>query len=358
MKKLWVILLLGFTVILIHSCEKDPLIQDPDNRNYEATRFHLKVPPGFPDYFSDDDNPLTIEGIALGRKLFYDPILSRNDNISCGSCHLQEAGFSDPARFSRGTHGQRTDIQSMPVMNIAWSPQLFWDGRARNPIEQAIQPVINPIEMDLTWTEAAEKLQNDVYYPALFEQAFGTSEIDSTLVVRAIVQFEMTIVSSESKFDRVLRGESEFTELEAVGSELVFNTEEGDCFHCHGGILATDNLFHNNGLDNDENLRPGRFTVTGNEEDFGKFKTPSLRNLAFTAPYMHDGRFTTLSEVIDFYSEGVTINRNIDNLMKQAHLGGVQLSDYQKEALEAFLLTMSDSSVIENPDFSDPNSGI
>lgn len=356
MRKILVIAFVIFSMILVNSCEKDPAITDPSgNENHEPTRYHLKVPPGFPDYFSDDENQLTIEGIALGRKLFYDPILSRKDNISCSSCHLQSAAFTDPARFSKGTHGQRTPIQSMPITNVAWSPQLFWDGRSRNLVEQALGPVPNPIEMDLTWKEAAQKLQDDPFYPALFEQAFGTSEIDSMLVVKAITQFEMTIVSSNSKFDKVLRGEAEFNELEAFGSELVFNTEEADCFHCHGSILATDNLFHNNGLDDDANLNPGRFNATGLEEDFGKFKTPSLRNLAFTAPYMHDGRFNTLREVIDFYSEGVKVNRNIDNLMKQSHLGGVQLTDYQKEALEAFLLTMTDSSVVENPDFSDPN---
>ena len=356
MKKVWIIGCIVLTMIVIHSCEKDPLISDPNAvSDYQPTRYHLKVPPGFPDYFSDENNPLTLEGIALGRKLFFDPILSRKDNISCGSCHLQEAGFSDPAQFSLGTHGGRTAVQSMPVQNIAWMPQLFWDGRAKSPVDQAFQPVANPIEMDLSWNEAVRKLQDDAFYPDLFSQAFGTTEIDSLLVSRAIVQFEMTIVSSESKFDKVLRGETQFSELEAFGSELVFNTEEGDCFHCHGSILATDNLFHNNGLDIDANLAPGRFDVTENDEDFGKFKTPSLRNLVFTAPYMHDGRFNTIRQVIDFYSECVKVNRNIDNLMKQAHQGGIQLSEYQKEALEAFLLTMTDSSIVTNPDFSDPN---
>lgn len=338
-------------LILAVRCGNDVPFSEEDYLEAQdaAEPYHLQVPPGFPDYFLQKENRLTKQGVALGKKLFFDPILSKNKNVSCASCHMQSSAFSDPRKKSIGTNGDETKFHSMPLFNIAWMNEFFWDGRAKSREAQALQPVRNPLEMDLSWEEAVKRLMEHPEYPQLFKAAFGTEAIDSSLVARAMVQYEMTLVSANSKFDRWLRGEVNLTEKEAFG-EAIFNSERGDCFHCHGTVLATDNMFRNNGLDSDEDLMPGLYSVTGAESDFGKFKTPTLRNLAFTAPYMHDGRFDSIEQVIDFYSEGVQVNRNTDVLMEFAAQGGVRLNKAEKEALIAFILTMTDSSLITNPE--------
>lgn len=350
MRRYLLILLIVGLAVGLTNCEKDaPIVDDSLKDNTEGpTPYYLKIPPGFPDYFLEAENRLTEEGVALGRKLFFDPILSRNENVSCGSCHFQSSAFSDPRSKSAGTNGEQTKFHSMPIFNMAWMNEFFWNGRAKSREEQALQPVVNPVEMDLTWPEAIARLQESEEYPSLFEAAFGSTEIDSNLVAQAMVQYEMTLVSADSKFDRWLRGEAELTEQEQIG-QIIFNSEQADCFHCHGTILATDNSFRNNGLDDDTDLQPGLMEVTGRIEDEGKFKTPSLRNLAFTAPYMHDGRFQTIEEVVDFYSEGVHDNRNVEVLMEFAFQGGVQLTQDEKDALVAFLLTMTDSTFVNDP---------
>ncbi len=345
-KKLFIVsLLVGMAALL--SCEKDiDAVTDSILDSKDGPRpYHLTVPEGFPDYFLADENRLTHEGVELGRALFFDPLLSRNQNVSCASCHTQADAFSDPRKFSIGTNGELTGFHSMPIFNIAWMNEFFWDGRAKSREDQALQPVINPLEMDMSWPEVVDRLMDHPEYPALFEGAFGTDQIDSSLVVRAMVQYEMTLVSADTKFDRAWRNEIPLTEEEQAG-RLIFESEVGDCWHCHGGILATDNSFHNNGLDSQDNLQPGLYSSTGNDEDFGKFKTPTLRNLAFTAPYMHDGRFETLEEVIDFYSSGVQNYQGVDPLMKKAPQGGSQLTDEQKKQLIAYLMTMTDSSFV------------
>jgi cytochrome c peroxidase len=245
----------------------------------------------------------------------------------------------------------------MAIFNTAWNfnDRYFWDGRARGVEGQAFGPVVNPIEMHNTWPNAVATLQDHPEYPALFEAAFETSIIDSTLVTRAIAQFERTIITGNSRFDRYLREEINLTPAEFRGLEL-FMTEGGDCFHCHGSPgnpLWTDNDFHNNGLD-------ATFTdlglggITGNAFDNGKFKTPSLRNLVFTAPYMHDGRFADLDAVLEHYSTGLQNSPTIDPLMQFAFQGGVQMTLDEKADLKAFLLSLTDSSLITNPAFQAP----
>lgn len=334
-------------VLALTQCEKDPFVLPSDEGKWEPTPYYLKVPQGFPDYFLKQENALTEEGVALGKKLFFDPLLSKNRDVSCASCHLQSSSFSDPRQRSIGTNGTATSFHSMPIFNIAWMNEFFWDGRAKSREDQALQPLNNPLEMDLSWVEAVSRMSRDPEYPTMFEAAFGTSVIDSNLAVQAMVQYEMTLVSANTKFDAWLRGEASFTLEEEMG-RIIFNSERGDCFHCHGSILATDNSFHNNGLDSDAELQPGLFNVTRDEADFGKFKTPTLRNLAFTAPYMHDGRFKTIEQVVDFYSDSVQNNRNVDVLMKKANSGGLGLNKSEKEALIAFMLTMTDSSFIND----------
>jgi len=330
----------------------------------------LVIPQLFLQYISppviSTNNPQTVEGIALGRKLFYDPILSGDGTQACASCHMPALSFSDSSKFSSGITGAIGDRQSMPIFNLAFNydEKFFWDGRALSLEEQALGPVVNPIEMNNTWVNAVASLQSTSTYPSLFNAAFGTTTIDSTLVAKAIVQFERTLISGNSKFDRYLLSLEGLTLEEANGFAIFNDSEKGDCAHCHGANnidinstghnpLWTDNLFHNNGLDATF-ADLGRALVTGDPNDNGKFKTPSLRNLAFSAPYMHDGRFQTLEEVIDHYSTGVIISATIDPLMELQGNGGSQLTPAEKADLKAFLLTLSDSEFITNPDFQQP----
>ncbi len=329
--------------------------------NTGPTPYELEIPQVFqlqlPPPFIPADNPLTVEGVALGKKLFFDPILSADNAQSCGTCHLPASGFTENNAFSVGIDGIAGNRNSMAIFNMAWNfnNKFFWDGRAIGAEGQAFGPVVNPIEMHNTWPNAVASLQIDPEYPDLFDAAFGTSTIDSNLVVKAIAQFERTVISANSKFDRVLLELESFTESEVRGFNL-FTTEDGDCFHCHGtggNPLWTNNDFHNNGLD-ETFTDKGLGAVTGNAFDDGKFKTPSLRNLVFTAPYMHDGRFETIDEVIEHYSSGVKISPTIDPLMQFSFQGGVQLDAQEKADLKAFLLTLTDSSFITNPDYQAP----
>jgi len=243
----------------------------------------------------------------------------------------------------------------MPLFNLAWNfdERFMWDGKELSIERQAFSPVRNPIEMHSDWKNVANKLQEHAEYPTLFKQAFGASKIDSTLVTKAIAQFERTLISGNSKFDQYLLGKVELTLEEQNGFNVFMDETRGDCFHCHGSDnnpLWTDNKFHNNGLD-ETFTDLGLGAVTGDPNDHGKFRSPSLRNLKFTAPYMHDGRFATLEEVINHYSEGLKLSSTIDPLMKKANQGGVQLSDKDKADLKAFLLSLSDDDFVNNPKF-------
>ncbi len=360
-RKTYIIFYVAFSCFLITSCAKDGE-DTPKDEGYEPTPLSLEIPPIFQERISPpvipQDNPQTAEGVALGKKLFFDPILSGDNTLACAGCHAPAEGFSDSRQFSPGIDGIEGNRNSMPLFNLAWNYQenFFWDGRASSLENQALQPVVDPVEMHNTWPNAVSSLQATSDYPELFSKAFGTSNIDSTLVSKAIAQFIRTLISSNSRFDQYLRGEIELTESERNGLQVFEDENRGDCFHCHGdpnNPLWTDNDFHNNGLDKVfEDL--GRGGVTGDPREFGEFKTPSLRNLAYTAPYMHDGRFETLEEVIDHYSEGLVYSETIDPLMKTVGEGGVQLTEKDKQDLKAFLLSLSDESFINDPDFQKP----
>ncbi|AOW22101.1 cytochrome-c peroxidase [Urechidicola croceus] len=330
---------------------------------YTPTELPLEIPKLFSDNLIQPvipfNNPQTVEGVALGRKLFFDPILSANGTQSCASCHSPENSFTDSDRFSEGIDGISGSRNSMPLFNLVWNydEKFNWDGSAFSLENQAFEPVTNPIEMHNTWSSAVSSLQNHSEYPELFEQAFGTSTIDSVLVTKAIAQFERTLISGNSRFDKYLNGEISLTDSELSGFDIFMDETRGDCFHCHGNVnnpLWTDNVFHNNGLDATfTDLGLGQ--VTGDPADNGKFKSPSLRNLKFTAPYMHDGRFETLEEVINHYSEGLVNSPTIDPLMKAINDGGVQLTESDKSDLKAFLLSLSDDEFVNNPNFQAPN---
>lgn len=324
-------------LLVLAACDTAPAPPEP-------TPLSLETPPEFPEMPIPADNPLTEEGVALGKRLFFDPILSVDSTVACASCHDARAAFSDTDAFSQGVAGL-TGRNSMPVMNVGWMTTLFWDGRAESVEDQALQPVENEVEMGETWPHVVTKLQRHPDYPARFEAAFGSPDITAERVAQAIAQFERTLISANSRYDRFKRGEITLTPLEEMGRQLFFN-ERGDCFHCHGTALFTDNRYHNNGLDA-EPADPGLEKVTGRASDRGKFKTPSLRNLTYTAPYMHDGRFATLEEVLDFYDEGMHFTPGLDPLL--AGRENIDLTDDEKAALVAFLKTLDD------PTFTDPN---
>lgn len=351
------------TLGLLIACSSNDLDPVQPIEDYVPTPKPLTVPSIFerllPPPYIPADNPQTEEGIALGRKLFFDPILSGNGTQACASCHKPANSFTDDTKLSIGIDGFEGTRNSMPLYNMAWNlnPKLFWDGRATSIEIQALEPVTNPVEMHNTWENAVASLQTDNNYPDLFNKAFGTSNITKELTAKAIAQFERTLISANSPFDRYLEGENSLTPQEINGFAIFMDETRGDCFHCHGNEFSplwTDNIFHNNALDaiiTDKGLG----FVTGDPNDDGKFKSPSLRNLAYTAPYMHDGRFATLDEVINHYSEGLVYSPTIDPLMKTIAAGGVHLTEPDKADLKAFLLSLSDASFINNPDFQDPN---
>ncbi len=328
-----------------------------DKKPKGLTPYSISLPSFVGDYFDkmpqDDENPLTEEGVALGRRLFYEKKLSANNTLSCGSCHKQQHAFADNRQFSLGVHDSVGIINTMPLFNLGWARALFWDGRSPTLREQVTEPIINSIEMASTWGDALNELQQDKDYPRLFRRVFGTDKINPTHVMKALAQFEMTMVSFDTRFDKYyFDGQADaLTPQEERGLDIFFGF--GNCNHCHSDVLLTDNFFRNNGLD----LRPqpGLYNTTGKETDRGRMKVPSLRNVALTAPYMHDGRFRILEEVIDFYSTGVQQKSpNIDEHMVTFGKG-LQLSEGQKADLVAFLNTLTDSSFIRNPAFSDPN---
>ncbi|MDA7803931.1 cytochrome-c peroxidase [Crocinitomix sp.] len=351
-------------VILAFGCRKDPLIQLGNAKPYQ-----FDYPERISKYLSPiqvpTDNQMTVEGVELGRKIFYDERLSADNTMSCAGCHAPELAFSDPVDFSTGIDGVEGRRNAMNLINLGWMDSFFWDGRKATLEDQAFAPVNDPVELHSNWVDAVTKLQADSEYPAMFEVIYGTSKIDSTMVAQVLAQFERTLISGNSPMDKFMNANSaigssgwnmtdEFAAYQ--GFALFINEDKGDCFHCHGDSfnpLWTDNLFHNNGLDAiPTDLGLGEFT--GNPDDFGKFKTPTLRNLAFTAPYMHDGRFETLDEVINHYSEGLQHSATIDPLMKTVDVGGVQLTEEEKYFLKMFLISLSDSTFISNPAFSDP----
>jgi len=360
------ILLIG-VIIFLHSCREDddiPIAEPPQSKSGAPTPLNLELPPHFALIIAPpipEENPLTVEGVALGKKLFFDRRLSRDNSISCGSCHDPRNAFNDKGQaVSLGVDNTPGVRNAMPLFNLAWvaasSKRFNWHGSAPTLEEQALEPVRNHLEMKESWINVISKLQNDPEYPAMFREAFETEVIDSMLAVKAIAQFERTLISGNSRVDKFVMdsigievpGDNFLTASERRGFDLFNQEQKGDCFHCHGDLtnpLWTDNSFINSGLD--ELPDSGLALVTKKASDVGKFKTPSLRNLTFTAPYMHDGRFNTLEEVVEFYSSGVKTNSpNLDPNQKSRNLNAQEKAD-----IVAFLKALTDSSFVQNPAF-------
>jgi cytochrome c peroxidase len=328
-----------------------------------TTPFALAVPQGFPPPPIPEDNLLTVEGVLLGRRLFYDPVLSRDSTQSCASCHNTGFGMTDHGlKYSVGITGAVGDRNSMPLHNLAYHTAFFWDGRSPSLRDLTLLPIQDPREMDHTIEAVLASLNANPVYRDLFWMAFGVRNITAEEVGLAMEQFLLTIMSGSSKFDRFVRGLESLSAEEQLGLQL-FNgeanpnapTRGADCFHCHGGTLFTNHKFMNNGL-NEVHDDPGLGGVTGNANDVGKFKVPSLRNIAYTAPYMHDGRFQTLMQVVEFYNSGTHTNSpNIDPSMGDIiRAGGLGLNLQERMALVAFLNTLTDTSIESDTLFQNP----
>jgi cytochrome c peroxidase len=328
-----------------------------------TTPFALAVPQGFPPPPIPEDNLLTVEGVLLGRRLFYDPVLSRDSTQSCASCHNTGFGMTDHGlKYSVGITGAVGDRNSMPLHNLAYHTAFFWDGRSPSLRDLTLLPIQDPREMDHTIEAVLASLNANPVYRDLFWKAFGVRNITAEEVGLAMEQFLLTIMSGSSKFDRFVRGLESLSAEEQLGLQL-FNgeanpnapTRGADCFHCHGGTLFTNHKFMNNGL-NEVHDDPGLGGVTGNANDVGKFKVPSLRNIAYTAPYMHDGRFQTLMQVVEFYNSGTHTNSpNIDPSMGDIiRAGGLGLNLQERMALVAFLNTLTDTSIESDTLFQNP----
>lgn len=316
----------------------------------------------FPAMPVNADNYVSNEGVELGRMLFYDPILSADSNISCASCHKQQFAFSDaPNQFSKGFNQLLQKRNSLPLFNLAWYPAFFADGRAATIEDAVLHPVRTKEEMNLDWNEVSKKLNRNDFYKQKFYAIYENKIIDSVAVTKVIGQFLRTLISHTSRYDSFLNRNIKLNEDEMEGFKLVNNQTRGDCIQCHttdGDGLTTTLKFSNNGLDSvsDPLLYKdiGRGAVTKNMLDYGKFKIPSLRNLFYTAPYMHDGRFKTVEEVVDFYSEGLKPAVNIDSKMEFIHQGGNRLSAEEKRKIICFLKTLSDEAFIKNREFGNP----
>lgn len=346
-------------VLAVVACKKD--VVEVPVVNCNPAPYELVYPAHLPKPTIPADNPMTAAGVLLGKHLFYEKRLSGNNTMSCASCHLQEANFSEYQQFSVGIDGISGTRNAMPIMNLAWQQHFFWDGRINSLEAQALLPIEDPIEMHETWPNALDKILADPLYEKLFKDAFCDVKINKFHAAKAIAQFERTLISANSKFDRVVfGGTATFTALEQYGYNM-FMSEEGDCFHCHGDF-NTNNIFgafgalqfSNNGIDSVLTPNTGLELVTGLPQDRGKFKIPSVRNSEFSFPYMHDGRFFSLEDVVEHYNMGGHITATIDPNMEFAGIGH-NWTPYQKSALVAFLKTLSDIEFLENPQFANPH---
>ncbi len=356
-KYTFLILLIGF---VIGACKDD---DQTSEAVYDDTPYILSYG-AFPAPDLPADNPMTIEGVELGRMLFYEPRLSRDGSQSCATCHLQPFGFTDTARFSLGVRELEGKRQAMSVFNMAWhSNEFFWDGRAHLLRDQALLPIEDSLEMDETLPNVIAKLSATKMYRDQFVRAFDSEEITPEKMGLAMEQFMLSIVSHKSKYDRYLAGEVELTPSEERGRVLFsaeynpfFPEDSGaDCAHCHGGINFENDQYMNNGLDVDADQTDiGREEVTGDPNDRAKFKVPSLRNIELTAPYMHDGRFQTLEEVVDHYNTGIQESATADQTVLNTKETGLLLTEQDKVDLINFLKTLTDESLGTNEAYQSP----
>lgn len=326
-------------------------------------------PLDYPAYFGNRiyiaaDNPTTKTGVQLGRMLFYEKALSADGSISCGSCHKQELAFTDGRKLSAGIDGTPTKRNAMALVNLLWVNEFFWDGRAKGLEEQAKVPLTDPHEMGQPLDVSVRKLMEMEMYPPLFRAAFGSDSINGERITKALAQFERTLISANSPYDRYLDGNYSPSESAARGMALFFGNPQPDrqlrgaaCGHCHSGPKTFSQVYHNTGLDSV--LRDaGRADFTNRGADSGRFRVATLRNIALTAPYMHDGRFQTLDEVLDHYSDHIVdlpeLSPFLQGRSNEQGAVGLKLTSREKEDIVAFLHLLTDSTFIQDSRFSNP----
>lgn len=316
----------------------------------QANPYVFVKPTNFPEpTYTFDNNPVTEYGFELGKRLFFDPLLSRDGSVSCNNCHIQATGFADSQQhpFSIGVDDQAGIRNAPSLANMAFMPEFFWDGGVTHLDFVPINAIESDFEMDESLANVVAKLNAHAEYPALFHDAFGIDEITSPYMLHALSLFTVMMVSANSKYDKYVRNEGEvLTADEAEGLRLF----EAKCGSCHSGALQTDFSYRNNGLSavfGDE----GRGRITEWEGDVGKFRVPSLRNVARTSPYMHNAQFKTLQEVLDHYANGVVDSPTLDPLLKQEGRLGIVLSEVEKTQIIAFLETLTDFEFISDPKF-------
>jgi len=296
-----------------------------------------KIPLGLDLYMPvPESNPLSPEKVSRGRRLFFDRRLSRDKSLSCASCHDPARGFTDGKAVSEGVFHRRGTRNVPTLVNRGYGAAFFWDGRISTLEEQVLQPILNPVEMDMTVEEVVTALQHDRHYRAQFRQAFG-GEINREDLARALASSVRTILSGDSPYDRYLGGDQNALSSEARDGLLIFRGK-GNCIACHAGPNLTDEQFHNTGIAwrDDKLTDPGRFTVTGKDHDRGAFKPPTLREVTRTAPYMHDGSLKTLEDVIDYYDRGGNRNPYLDSDLRP-----LRLTPAEKRALISFLRSLN-----------------
>lgn len=359
-RRTWLYLSVGLAAILLSASSDSSMPRLTTTEPYPLT---------YPSYFGNRinitaDNPLTVQGVALGRRLFYEKNLSANNSISCGTCHQQQYAFTDGKPFSRGLDGTPTRRNSMSLDNLLWVRHFFWDGRANSMEQQAITPLTDPHEMGQSLEASIQKLRRMPTYPALFDAAFGSDTITAERMIKALTQFERTLVSANAPYDRYLSGTYQPTAAEKRGIALFYSNPDpskgirgAGCDHCHAGPRTFNDLYHNNGLDSLP-ADKGREEITGLLSDRGRFRVVSLRNIALTGPYMHDGRFRTLEEVLDHYSEHIRQSASLSAVLRnnsnEVNGTSLRLTKAEKSDLIAFLHMLTDTSFITNPQFSDP----
>ena len=336
----WLILFL----LMSWGCKKN------DSANLPTPKEEFK---GFykPNHFPDIQQPFDVSKInessfLLGKRLFYDPILSRDSTVSCGSCHIQFSAFTQHGHdVSHGIDDLLGRRNSLPIQNLMWQKNYLWDGGILNLELVAINAITSPVEMDENLPHVVEKLKRNKIYPKMFKDAFGSEEITSTKMLVALGHFIALFISDQSKYDDVMNGKAQFTEQEQRG----YNLFKQHCSSCHKEPLFTDETFRNNGIQQFFTIDKGRYEISLMEGDEGKFKVPSLRNVELSAPYMHDGRFKTLQEVLNHYSSGIINYPNLDPLL----VNKIPLNSQEKEDILSFLKTLTDRSFIQEKRFSE-----
>jgi cytochrome c peroxidase len=334
-----------FVLSFVFSCKKnadpDPVIAN--DTPAALTPDTILTPLYFPPPIIPDDNKPSKELVQLGRQLYYDPILSNNGR-SCASCHVQSLGFTVPGLYNN-------DMPVLPHVNLAWYNNFMWDGSKQGTLEDIMMFEVK----DFFATDLA-KVNQSMTYKLLFKKYYGVNTITYKELAYALAQFIRTLVSANTKYDLSLKGLYKRSPDEQRGLEIFF-TEKGDCFHCHVNPVTTDNLLHNTGLDSifSKESDKGYYLISGLPSDLGKFRTPNLRNVALRNRFMHDGRFSSLEEVIDFYDHGMHKVNNLDPVMSlPAKNNGLQLNAIEKKQLIAFLKTFTDSTFISSPKYANP----